>query len=272
MRAPVRRDGLRLGQRQYRLAGTRHAPDCRPGLVGEDVEDPLLGVGQAPQALLLVLDLAPHDRDQLVLRKQRRADGLHAAAAQRPVAGAVEAAKDPPDRRVDLPQAGRIQDQFAQDARRQLPVDPAVGERHREAVGKGQVVAGASELALHQADDIVHAALRLGEGVLVEQAQFAAHVANPLPAVEEQGAALDFYEEEAAIGIEQHEIAFALLDGAGAAAGQPVEAVEDLDAVGEVLDQGAGDGALAGVGDFGGGEGGEEFGHGVPLGWGRYFY
>ena len=184
------------------------------------------------------------------------------------LASAVEAAEDPPDRSVDLPQAGRIQDQFAQDARRQLPVDPAVGERHREAVGKGQVVAGAPELALHQADDVVHAALRLGERVLVEQAQFAAYVADPLPAIEEQGAALDLDEEEALLGIEQDEIAFAFLNGAGAAAGQPVEAVEYLDAVGEVLNEGAGDGALAGVGDFGGGEGGEEFGHGVPLGWG----
>ena len=161
------RDGLRLGQRQDRLAGTGHALDGRPGLVGEDVEDALLGVGQALQAFFLILDLAPHHRDQPVLRKQRRADGLDAALGQRAVVGAVEAAEDPPDRVVDLPQPGGIQDQFGKDARRQLARDPAVGERDREAVGKGQVVAGASELVLHQAHDVVHAALRLGERVLV---------------------------------------------------------------------------------------------------------
>ena len=46
----VPRDGLRLGERQDRLARARHAADRRRGLVGEDVEDPLLVVGQAPQA------------------------------------------------------------------------------------------------------------------------------------------------------------------------------------------------------------------------------
>ena len=88
------------------------------GLVGKDPEDPLLVVGHALQAFLLVLDLAPHDRDQPVLGKQRRADGLHAAVGQRAVAGSIEAAKDSPDRIVHLPQPGGVQDQLALDARR----------------------------------------------------------------------------------------------------------------------------------------------------------
>ena len=72
--------------------------------------------------------------------------------------------------------------------------------------------------------------------------------------------------------IEQYEVAFALHDGAGTGAAEPVEAVEDFDAVGEVVNQGAGDGAFAWVLDFGGGEGGEEFSHSEPSSWGRYYY
>ena len=212
-------DGLRLGQCEDRLAGARHAPDRRGGPVGEDVEDPLLVVGHALQAFLLVLDLAPHDRDQPVLRKQRRADGLHAAVGQRAVVGSIEAAKDSPDRSVHLPEPRGVQDQLALDARRHLAVEPAVGERHGEAVGKRQLVAGASELISHQADDVVHAALRLGERVLVEQALLAPDDPDPLPAVEQQRTALDLDEQQAVVCIEQYEVAFAFHDGAGAGAG-----------------------------------------------------
>ena len=80
----------------------------------------------------------------------------------------------------------------------------------------------------------MHAALRLGERVLVEQALLAADDPDPLPAVEQQRSALDLHEQQAVVCIEQDEVAFALLDGAGAAAAEPVEAVEDFDAVGEV--------------------------------------
>ena len=113
------------------------------------------------------------------------------------------------------------------------------------------------KLRPHKLDDVVHAALRLRERILVEQAEFTANVADPLPPVEHQRTALDLDEQQAVLRIEQHEIACALHDGAGTVAGEPVEAVEDLDAVGEVLDQGAGDGAFALVFDFGGVEGGE---------------
>ena len=178
--------------------------------------------------------------------------------------GPAEAAKDPANRIVDFPQPGRIQDQFALDARRQRSFEPAVGKRHSETVGKRQVVAGTTKLVFHQLDDVVHAALRLRERVLVEQTVFTADVADPLPAVEQERAAFDLDEQQAVLRIEQHEIAFDLHDGACAGAAESAEAVEDLDSVGEALDQGSGDGAFAGVVDLGGVEGGEEFSDAVP--------
>ena len=210
MRAPSRAMACALASARIVLPEPSHAADRRPGLVGEHVEDPLLVVDQAPQALLLILDLAPDDRDQLVLRVQCRADGLHTPVGQRAVVGPAEAAKDPANRIVDFPQPGRIQDQFALDARRQRSFEPAVGKRHSETVGKRQVVAGTTKLVFHQLDDVVHAALRLRERVLVEQAVFTADVADPLPAVEQERTALDLDEKQSALGIQQHEVALAL--------------------------------------------------------------
>ena len=76
MRAPSRAMACALASARIVLPEPATPRIAAVVLVGEDVEDPLLVVGQAPQALLLVLDLAPDDRDQLVLRVQRRADGL----------------------------------------------------------------------------------------------------------------------------------------------------------------------------------------------------
>ena len=82
------------------------------------------------------------------------------------------------------------------------PVTRQSGKRNSESVGKGQVVAGTSELVLHQADDVVHAALRLGERVLAEQALFTSDHSDPLPPIEQQ----------AVFRIEKHEVALALHD------------------------------------------------------------
>ena len=64
------------------------------------------------------LDEALHERDQPVLRKQRRADGLHAAAGQRAMAGPIEAAKKFPDLISHMPQPSGVQHLLALEARR----------------------------------------------------------------------------------------------------------------------------------------------------------
>ena len=107
-----------------------------------------------------------------------------------------------------------------------------------------------------------------GERVLVDLALLAPDDPDPLPPVEHERPALDLDEQQPVLRIQQYEVALALHDGPGGIAPEPVEAVEDLDAVGEVLDQRAGDGAFAGITDVGGVQGGEEPGHGMPLGWG----
>ena len=105
-------------------------------------------------------------------------------------------------------------------------------------------------------------------GSLFDLALLAPHDPHPLPPVEHERPALDLDEQQPVLPVQQHEVAFALDNGPRAVAPEPVEAVEDLDAVGQMFDQRTGDGAFAAVADVGGVQGGEEFGHGVPFGCG----
>ena len=96
----------------------------------------------------------------------------------------------------------------------------------------------------------MHGLRCLGEWILVQDPEFASDVADPLLAVKYQRSALDLHEEHASLTVEQQEIALALMDRAATIPGEPVEAVIDLDATRQPLDQHTGHCALAGVLDL----------------------
>ena len=81
----------------------------------------------------------------------------------------------------------------------------------------------------------MHALRCLGEWILVQEPRFSPHLTDPLLPVEDQRATLDLDKQHAPLAVEQHEVALALVDGASSAPGEPVEAVKDLDAMGQLL-------------------------------------
>ena len=111
----------------------------------------------------------------------------------------------------------------------------------------------------------MHALGCLGERILVQESRLASDFADPLLAVEHQRAALDLDEQHAPLAIEQHEVALAFLDRAAPIAGEPVEAVEDLNAPRQLLDQHPGHRRLARVLDLFGTQCGEKPGNGSLL-------
>ena len=73
---------------------------------------------------------------------------------------------------------------------------------------------------------------------------------DPLLTIEHQRTALYLDEQDAALGLQKNEVAFPLKERAVRTSRQPVEAVKDLDATRQLLEERAGDRALAGVGDL----------------------
>ena len=229
------------------------------------VEEAVLLFGQAAQPLFLVLDLAPDHGHELVSGIQRFANRLHLPVTELSVVGPPEALEDPPDRAIPVPQPAGIQHELGLDARRQRPGHPTVRKRHRRPVRERQFATGRPEPAPDEIDDVVHASGCLGERVLVQESDLAPDLADPFPAVEHQRATLDLDEQHAPLAVEQHEVTLAFLDRAVSTACEPVEAVEDLDAARQLLDQHAGHRPLAGILDLFGTECGEKPGHGSLL-------
>ena len=246
---PRPRHRLCLREGQQGLPRTGHAGNRGLRLLRQDVENALLLVGEALQALFLVLDPAPQDGDEPVLGIERFANGFQFVRVGRPVVPAGEAPEDAAHGVRHGPQPGRVQDQLLADVRGQLAGQAAVGERHRESVGEGQAARGPAVTALHDLDDVVHAALHLRERVLVEFAPLRPDLPYPLLAVEDQGTAFHLDKQQAVLRFEEHEVALSLQQRAVRAPREPVETVEDLHAAGQLIEQRPRDRALAGIAD-----------------------